>query len=161
MSKKNPTFKQKMAFRKTLENNGNVSKSMKQAGYGKGSAKNPKLLTDSDGWQTLMDKYFPDEKLAQVEQEGLEANRVISAQVTIKSDDPTVKNKQATARDVDFIDVPDHAVRHKFLETALKLKRRLVERIDHTTKDKPLPTPIITIPNVPTDNGDTKAPSTN
>jgi len=70
--------------------------------------------------------------------DGLDANRTISANVIVKSDNPKVKTKSATARDIDFIDVPDYAIRHKYLETALKLKRRLIERKDITTDDKPL-----------------------
>lgn len=48
--------------------------------------------------------------------EGLDANRVISAMNT---------GKQATGATADFIDVPDYAIRHKYLETVLKLKKRL------------------------------------
>lgn len=50
-------------------------------------------------------------KLVQVLDDGLNANRVISAVNT---------DKQATGATADFIDVPDHAVRHKYLETAGK-----------------------------------------
>jgi hypothetical protein len=65
--------------------------------------------------------------------EGLDANRTISANVIVKSNDPKIKTKSATARDIDFIDVPDFAIRHKYLETALKLKKRLIDRIQHST----------------------------
>ena len=65
--------------------------------------------------------------------EGLESNRVISA---------IANGKQANGATTDFIDVPDMAVRHKYLETSLKLKRRLKERVDLTTDDNPLPQPI-------------------
>ena len=41
-----------------------------------------------------------------------------------------------------IVDVPDFLTRHKYLETALKLKRRLVEKVDLTTNGKDLPTPI-------------------
>jgi len=71
--------------------------------------------------------------------EGLDANRTISAISTYKA---ASEAKNATGQTTDFIDVPDFAIRHKYLETALKLKRRLVERKDITTADKPLPTPI-------------------
>jgi len=50
-------------------------------------------------------------RLMGVLDDGLKANRVISA---IKTD------KEATGATADFIDVPDHAVRHKYLETASK-----------------------------------------
>lgn len=44
--------------------------------------------------------------------EGLEANRVISATITYGDADEKTN---------DFIEVPDHAVRHKFLDTYVKL----------------------------------------
>ena len=66
--------------------------------------------------------------------DGLDANKTVSAVNT---------GKNATASSSDFIDVPDFMARHKYLETALKLKRRLKERMDVTTDDKPLPQPIL------------------
>jgi hypothetical protein len=50
-------------------------------------------------------------RLMDVLDDGLGANRVISAVNT---------NKQADGATSDFIEVPDHAVRHKYLETAAK-----------------------------------------
>lgn len=70
-----------------------------------------------------------DKKLQDSIMEGLDANRVISAMNT---------GKQASGATADFIDVPDFAVRHKYLETALKLKKRLVERKDITSNDEPI-----------------------
>ena len=49
-----PTIKQRRAFDKILENAGNVSKSMTQVGYAPGTARNPKELTDSIGYQELL-----------------------------------------------------------------------------------------------------------
>ena len=65
--------------------------------------------------------------------EGLDANKVVSAKIT---------SKEANSQTDDFIDVPDYQTRHKYLETSLKLKKRLIERVDHTTLGKELPTPI-------------------
>lgn len=73
-----------------------------------------------------------DAKLQKSIEEGLNATRVISA----------VKGTSANGGTTDFIDVPDYIARHKYTETALKLKRRLKERMDVTTNDKDLPTPI-------------------
>ena len=112
------TLKQKKVFEKIIENHGNISKSMREVGYTDATAKNPSNLTKSDAWAELMEKYIPDDKLQKVLDEGLEANRVISAMNT---------GKQADGATADFIDVPDHAVRHKFLETALKLKNKFPE----------------------------------
>lgn len=58
-----PTHKQTLAFQKALENRGNISKAMRDAGY-KSTSKNPQELTRSLGWQQLMDKYFPEKLLA-------------------------------------------------------------------------------------------------
>lgn len=46
-----------------MENHGNVSKAMIQAGYSPATAKNPKNLTMSKGWQELMEEQLPDAKL--------------------------------------------------------------------------------------------------
>jgi len=59
------SIKQKKAFDKTMENYGNVSKSMREVGYSKNTAKNPKVLTESDGWKELMREYLPNKLLAQ------------------------------------------------------------------------------------------------
>jgi hypothetical protein len=59
-----PTIKQKKAFDKIVENHGNVSKTMLEVGYTENSAKNPKNLTESDGWKELMKIQLPDELIA-------------------------------------------------------------------------------------------------
>ena len=64
-----PTIKQKKAFKRTMENYGNVSKSMKEVGYSKNTAKNPKVLTESLGWLELMEEYLPDKLLAKKHKE--------------------------------------------------------------------------------------------
>lgn len=66
------TLRQKIVASKLVENRGNISKSMIQAGYTPATAKNPSNLTNSKGWQNLMDKFLPDKKLLQVHNELLE-----------------------------------------------------------------------------------------
>lgn len=58
-----PTTKQKIALKIIVENRGNVSKGMRKAGYSPATAKNPKNLTESNGWKKLLDTYIQDEKL--------------------------------------------------------------------------------------------------
>ena len=79
----------------SLENHGNVSKSMREAGYSDAMAKNPQALKESSGWIKLMEEHISDDRLAQVHSEGLNAMRG---------------------------EEPDHAVRHKYLDTGYKLK---------------------------------------
>jgi len=118
--KKQPTIKQKKALERVLENHGNVSKSMREAGYSPNTAKNPKLLTDSIGWNDMLREYLPDELLMKVQVEGLNATTIKSS---FSEPDKEVK---------------DFSVRHKYLDTAYKLKGYLIEKKDFTTKGEKL-----------------------
>lgn len=71
-----------------------------------------------------------DKLLQQKIMEGLSATKVVSARVT---------GKEADSRTDDFIDVEDYLTRHKYLETALKLKKRLTDKLDITSGGKPIP----------------------
>lgn len=48
---------QKKALDRLVENRGNISKSMREAGYDDTTAKNPKNLTDSKGFKELCEEY--------------------------------------------------------------------------------------------------------
>jgi phage terminase small subunit len=96
----------------------------------------------SIGWENLRKLDYTDfleeagitDKLLQQKiLEGLEATRTVSAKII---------NKEADSQTDDFIDVPDFLTRHKYLETALKLKQRLLTKVDITTLGKELPRPI-------------------
>lgn len=145
------TARQKKAMAKLLENHGtSVSAAMRAAGYSPNTAKNPMELTKSKSWEELLNQYLPDDKLAQKIDEGLDANRVISAINT---------GKQASGATSDFIEVPDFAVRHKYVETSLKIKGKLIDRSDITSGGKPLPI-LGGITNVPSNNGDKQTSET-
>lgn len=64
-----------------------------------------------------------DERLVAVLKDGLEANRVVSARI-VKSRPTNIDEELAEANQNtdDFIEVPDHPTRHKFLDTAIKIK---------------------------------------
>lgn len=65
-----------------------------------------------------------DARLVEVLTDGLEAKRVISARIT---------DKDADVDTDDFIEVPDHPTRHKFLDTAIKIKGSYAaEKHEHT-----------------------------
>lgn len=51
------TLKQHKAAERMVENGGNVSKAMTQAGYMPKTAKNPKKLTESKGFKEIMRHY--------------------------------------------------------------------------------------------------------
>ena len=63
------TERQKKAIQRVVENGGNVSKAMRESGYAKKTAKNPKKLTESKTWEELMEQYLPDKLLAKKHKE--------------------------------------------------------------------------------------------
>ena len=61
--------------------------------------------------------------------EGLDSTKQIGARKIVQGARTGHEIRVDAMTDTDdFIDVPDYAVRHKYLETALKLKKRLVEK---------------------------------
>lgn len=102
------TTKQKLALAKIAENGGNVSKAMREVGYSEISSKTPAKLVKSKGFQELLAQAgATDEKLMAVLKEGLDAQ---STHVTKDGDEVTIEK------------TPDYATRHKYLDTALKIR---------------------------------------
>lgn len=113
------TIKQKLAAEKTMENNGVVSKSMKQVGYSPNTAKNPKVLTESKGWKELMEKYIPDNLLAKKHKELLTIPKKV--RTYIKGDLET-----------EYEELDSNAV-SKGLDMGYKLKGKYTpEKIEHS-----------------------------
>lgn len=110
------TTKQKKAAVKIVENHGNISKSMREAGYTDATAKNPKNLTESQGFIELLNAAgADDDKLAQVLSEGLDAKAYVKTEKVIGVGKERVKTEEIK-------EVADTSTRHKYLETALKVK---------------------------------------
>lgn len=58
-----PTIKQRRAFELVVDNGGNVSRAMRDAGYSPMTAQDPKKLTESVGWHEILGDKLSDEKL--------------------------------------------------------------------------------------------------
>ena len=71
-----PTIKQKRAVKKIVENRGNVSKAMLEAGYPPTTAKNPKNLTDSKGFKELMEENLSNDKLLKKHEQLLNSTKI-------------------------------------------------------------------------------------
>jgi hypothetical protein len=96
-----PTLKQKKVVKELSENIGlPLGEAMRRAGYSKRTSETPQRLTDSKGWEELMKEHLPDKKLIEVHKAGL----------------------KATFTDKFNTDEPDYSTRHKYLESAYKLK---------------------------------------
>lgn len=107
--KQGPSDKQRTAAKLYLENIGkgkSLSFILKSAGYAPAVVKNPQLVTESKGFkQVLEEAGVTDHNIAKLVNAGMNANRV-----------DTIKGKSVES------DVADYAVRHKFLESAVKIK---------------------------------------
>lgn len=104
------TERQKKAISNVVENGGNVSKSMKQAGYAEATAKNPKKLTDSKGWEELMEEHLPDKSLGKLHKKFLKKEEVI------------VRNNNETKELESVFTKQPHPDALKALDLAYKLK---------------------------------------
>lgn len=105
------TDKQEKALEKMVENGGNASRAMRDVGYSENTAKTPQKLTNSKGWQTLLNERVKDKKLIDVLNDGLSAGKKI------------FKNNGATGKIEEVGFEVDYSIRHRYLETGLKLKR--------------------------------------
>lgn len=99
-----------------VENSSSKAEALRYAGYSEAISKVPSKITGGETWNTLLEQYFPDHKLLKVGVEGLEATKKMG-------------NKE----------VPDWQNRHKFYDTALKLKGRL----NQETVNAPVIIPIL------------------
>lgn len=99
------SLKQKIAFKEITENHGNASAAMRKAGYSENTIKKPTNLTNSKGFVELMEEYFPDKDLLKIHRQGLKAVKEIAGGNVI----------------------PDYAIRHRYLDTAYKIKGRYKE----------------------------------
>jgi len=109
----------KKVFKKVLENGGiGIGKAMIEEGYSPNTAKSPTKVTETKSWEILLEEYLPDDLLTKVTKEGLEATMV---KTSLTEPDRTL---------------PDYAVRQRYLETALKMKNKLIEKKDITTNGK-------------------------
>ena len=107
-----PTDKQRKAFQLKMQGM-SMRKALVGAGYAHTVANTPALVENSKGWKMLMAEYLPDEVLLKVHQEGLQAGRITEKKVGEDADGNDIIVTKET---------PDHATRHKFLQTAYEIK---------------------------------------
>jgi len=118
---KKPKLRIKRVFAKVLENRGcDIGKAMLEEGYAPNTAKNPMNITESKSWEMLLEKELPDELLTDVAKDGLRATMV---KTSLTEPDRTL---------------PDYSVRQRYLETALKMKGRLISKVEFKNVDEEL-----------------------
>ena len=113
---------------------------MKDAGYAESTArkKAKQVVGQSriqESIQAIMErKGLTDERLTEVLERGLESTKVISAMIIRGKPDSIADEKDgmkdANSMTKDFVEVPDYATQHKYLDTGLKLKGHLRDKLD-------------------------------
>ena len=103
-----PSIKQKRAIENAVENRGNISKAMRDAGYPASTAKNPKNLTESRAWKEIMEDALPDKDIAAHHKALLNAKSLDHMVFPLEGSDKQTKDlgkQQAKLTDVDIIDM--------------------------------------------------------
>jgi hypothetical protein len=113
--KKEPNIRQKKTLVAMVENGGKMSPAMEKSGYSKSYSKHPEKLKKTKGWQGLLKKYLPDRDIVKVAKEGLRATMV-----------------KTSLTEPDRV-LPDYAVRQRYLETVLKMKNKITDKVDLTS----------------------------
>lgn len=148
-SRQSPTLRAKKAVKLALENGGNVSKAMREAGYSEAMAKNPQKLTQSKAWNDIMEEVFPDNFIVEQHRKLFES-RQLDYFVFSKSmlDEEIRQHVEAAGLSVivirasdkgkmAFYSTPNDIVRQKALADIYKIKGRYApEKVDHTTLGK-------------------------
>lgn len=119
---KSPSIRQKKVMEKLAVNGGSMKSAMLEAGYSEEYASNPQKLIKTKTWEELLDEYLPDDLLTKVALEGLFAKRIQTS--------PTEGDRE----------VEDYAVRQRYLETSLKMKGKIIDKKDLTTKGEKITT---------------------
>lgn len=106
------TARQEIAFKEVVENGRSVSAAMRIAGLSPKTAITPSKLTRSKGWKELMDKYFPESKLAELHRKLLDKQEILIISDGAKEGSHMEKTGQP------------HTDALKALDIALKLRAR-------------------------------------
>lgn len=117
-----PTLKQKRAVLNMVENGGIVSKAMRDAGYSEKTANDPAKLTNSIAFAELAEQYLPDDLLLKIHEQGLAA---VETKSVVIGYEPGSGKGMKSVPIVEIQHQPDFAVRHKYLDTAYKIRGKI------------------------------------
>ena len=127
----------KKTVKNFIENGGkSVSKAMRDAGYSPATAQNPKKLTSTKTWQSLMDKYLPEEDLSKHHKELMNAKIIKTMLIPIKATKPdirkvfkmlgfkvlTISFLKTELKHLVYFAMPDNRSRIEALDMAYKLR---------------------------------------
>lgn len=147
MNDTRPTKRQRKAAERVIKKGESPSRAMRKVGYSKGTSKNPKNLTQSKGWEQLMNEYLPDSLVAETHQNLLKASAVDHMVFPLDATDDDIidllaeancKVKRFMHSDMQthvWYFAADNNARKAAIDMAYKLKGKYAaEKVDHTTK---------------------------
>ncbi len=121
---------QKQVIKEMVQNGGNIERAVREAKdpktgkqiYSEKYARSGKIVK-TKSWPELLDKYIPDEDLVKVTKEGL--NATFAKPIIVGRDE---KGKP----EYEYVEKPDFGVRHRYLETGLKVKGKIIDILPQT-----------------------------
>lgn len=133
-----------------------LRKAIKEAGYSDAYAKNSHKITKTKTWAEIMDRYFPDEKIAKTHNKLLNAKGFTSKQFPLDMEDEDIKdivkrvggstlkifegkNEYGQECKKCFFSYPKEVVIDKALDKVYKLKGRYTEKIEFSGDFRNLP----------------------
>lgn len=118
--KTKPTIKQRLALKNIAEKHCSLKQGMLDAGYSINTAVKPKNLTESKGWNEIMEEFLPDWKLGKKHFELLDKQEVIT-----RNNNKSGKIEVIKTGEIDVVAVS------KALDMAYKLKNKYDPSIKH------------------------------
>ena len=131
------TVRQKLAASKMVENGGNMGQAMLAAGYSEAMAKNPYKLTQSKGWQEMVNEIIPDYLVLQKLAENMYAESITASNQAIHII-LKIKGKYAPEKlsfSDPYDDMSDEELNRRLAEIKRE-KRRNIKLMEDARKNK-------------------------
>ena len=116
------TYRHKKAL-KNVGKSRTEAEALEKADYSPSYAKSGNIKK-TKGWQALLEKTLPDKLLVKVHMEGLNATKRQGVGGMVIG----VEDGEVTKMGHTDIEVPDYPTRHKYLDTAYKIKGKLSDK---------------------------------
>jgi len=135
-------IKHTKVIQRVVENGGNLSKAMRDEGYSDAYAKNPQKLKNAKSFKALLDYYLPEGKLLDIHEQQLKSWKLQSMLFQKQVEDEDIFDLMETVGclvkkvveiptgKLVFYIQPDNQSRNKALEMALKLHKRLTDKVE-------------------------------
>lgn len=132
----------KKVIEKVIENGGSLGEAMREVGYSEAYAKNPHKLKNSKSFKALLDFHLPEEQLLMVHGKQLMSWKLNSMIFQKQVDDESIfelmeevgcvvkKIVEIPQGKLVMFIMPDNQSRNKALEMALKLHKRLTDKVE-------------------------------